>query len=480
MTSRRTFLLGSSLYFANPANYHLSLLRNEVSFDPPQGKRIPFGWKAFRLEKPTILGFKALIRPVEPSRFRLAVALDSREESRVEVYLPQGHWEPAIMDIRYPGPFQTFEVELDPDATQAALRGGIGLRRITGQESLMFFAPDPSGNTTPSELQPHLMVAGNEASRREFEQRLLSGAALQPWGWKLGCVLDGLLEMEKPLGSRKARQAFDRLIKLYYPAGSGLVYEGVRSEPKDGVIYGVEGVLPFGPLARRDPKHPGLDLAVSWCRRTAGSDGVISDGGGSLKTEECYTISYPLAVLGNQRKDQDLTRLAIKQLRARRGLLVTRDTIFQRGKPGQLEFRNWARGIGWYLLGHAHSLAFLPKSPDLEEALQQGAEIALRLQRPDGLWSCFAEESATGFDTSGSAGIAAALALGAKLKVLGPEAMSAARKAAAAIEGNLTPDGWVSGVAQENRGGEALQRGGYRCHAQFAMGLYAQLLGAIA
>lgn len=480
MLPRRSFLLGSSLNFTSPASYHLSLLRSEVTFQPPVHTRISFGWKAFRLEKPTILGFKALIRPAEPSRFRLTVALDSSEQSKVEVYLPLGNWEPAVMDIRFPGACEIFEVELDPDATQAALKGGIGLRRTEGSEPLMFFAPDPSGETTPSELQPHLMVAGNERPRSEFDVRLLSGADLQPWGWRLGCVLDGLLDLEKPLG-RKSRQTFDRWLKLFFPAGK-LVYEGPGNVPRDQGIYSADGVLPFAALARRDPKHPALNMAAAWCRENADSKGVIMDDhSGALGAIGCYTLAYPLAVLSSVLKDSQLARLSENQLLARQQKLAAAGAIYTRSGGGeQTRLRNWSRGIAWYLLGHVRSLAYLRRTAGLEDAVRNAAALALRTQRPDGLWACFAGEDETGVESSGSAGIAAALALGARLKILDPGALAAARRTASSLERLLTPDGFLSSVAPGVPAGEAVLRGGYRCHGQFASGLYAQLLGAIA
>jgi hypothetical protein len=55
----------------------------------------------------------------------------------------------------------------------------------------------------------------------------------------------------------------------------------------------------------------------------------------------------------------------------------------------------------------------------------------------------------------------------------------AARRTLKALEGQLTPDGFLGGVAQSNRGGEALQRGGYRVISQMAMGLMGQLIAAV-
>lgn len=47
----------------------------------------------------------------------------------------------------------------------------------------------------------------------------------------------------------------------------------------------------------------------------------------------------------------------------------------------------------------------------------------------------------------------------------------------AALLENLTPDGMLGGVSQSNKGGEALQRSGYRVISQMSMGLLANIIG---
>jgi rhamnogalacturonyl hydrolase YesR len=94
------------------------------------------------------------------------------------------------------------------------------------------------------------------------------------------------------------------------------------------------------------------------------------------------------------------------------------------------------------------------------------------------LWSVYLGEEQTGSDTSGSAAIAAGLALGAKLGLIAKAetertAREAARHALAGFVPHLAADGMLGGVAQLNRGGEPLQRGGFRVLAPFAMGLLA-------
>ncbi len=78
-------------------------------------------------------------------------------------------------------------------------------------------------------------------------------------------------------------------------------------------------------------------------------------------------------------------------------------------------------------------------------------------------------------DTSGSAGIAAAIAIGVNEKILPAAYQENARKCWKGLLHYITPDGYLKGVAQDNRGGEALQKSDYRVIAQMAMGLMVQL-----
>lgn len=62
-------------------------------------------------------------------------------------------------------------------------------------------------------------------------------------------------------------------------------------------------------------------------------------------------------------------------------------------------------------LEHLEGLA---DTTDRKTELRLAADWALRWQRPDGLWGCFLDDPATLADTSGSDGIAAAVARAAK------------------------------------------------------------------
>jgi hypothetical protein len=58
-----------------------------------------------------------------------------------------------------------------------------------------------------------------------------------------------------------------------------------------------------------------LKKAIKFCETHANTEGVIADGMGKnriIKTEECYTVIYSLAVLAKTLNCPDLANLVIK------------------------------------------------------------------------------------------------------------------------------------------------------------------------
>jgi len=106
---------------------------------------------------------------------------------------------------------------------------------------------------------------------------------------------------------------------------------------------------------------------------------------------------------------------------------------------------------------------------------QRAASVAAAWQDAGGLWHNFWERDDSGLETSGSAGVAAALALGVKLGCLDHSYTERAERAWHALLDWITPDGLLTGVAQTNQGGEELQMSGYRTIFPMGMGLVAQL-----
>ncbi len=164
---------------------------------------------------------------------------------------------------------------------------------------------------------PHLLVYGDKIkkdteSSGRWKDRLLSLESLQTFGWQQGIVWDGLLELSK--NSSQAKKVLLQQLDLYF-AQNSLVYCNLNNIKTVEKIHTVESILPFAILAQTNPTHSLLKTAIEFCETHANADGVIADGTGNnrmVKTEECYTVSYPLAVLAKTLNRPDLANLAIK------------------------------------------------------------------------------------------------------------------------------------------------------------------------
>jgi unsaturated rhamnogalacturonyl hydrolase len=304
---------------------------------------------------------------------------------------------------------------------------------------------------------------------------------VQTFGWQQGIVWDGLFEMSK--NSAQAKTVLQQQIDLYF-GNEKLVYAKYNNVKEVDAINGVESILPFAILAQTNPKHLMLKKAVEFCETHANSKGIIADGTGNnrlLKTEECYTVSYPLAVLARTFNRPDLTDLAIKTLQSRIDLLEKENRIYQRGtENGELFFENWSRGVAWYLLGLAKTLRHLPESKERElikKSFQNSVEKVVKYQQSNGLWYNFFHQPETGFETSGTAGIAAALNYGIKHNLLNNSYKKVVKNAEKGLIPYFTPDGYLTGTAQVNKAeaGSQLQQNGFRIISPYTLGLLAHL-----
>lgn len=455
---------------------------------PPPGKRFPFGWRAFALAPngpPPLLKWPAAAPTNAPgaddARLRVTVGLDEREEKRVAIVLAQSGRTIGALDIRYASFLQPFEVRLRSADANAALQEGVVLQMTAGTKPLYLLHDGTTETPLPPSFAPHLLIAskGGANTLAPFYARLFSLASTQPFGWIEGCVLDGLLHL-----GEAARPTLLQHLRLFFTPDEHLDYEGPQSAPLRDALYGMEAALPFAIVAAVWPRHPRLDTAVDFLLARRDGENAIVDRDVTT-AEGSYIAAYPLAAIAKAQNRPDLADLALAQLRIRQKRLMDGEgNIYQRVKTGEkpAAYRNWGRGVAWYLLGLARTLPLVKNPPDdLVAECGRAGEWALRHQRADGLWSCYLDEPQTGADTSGSAGIAAALALLASRNWLSsPNAVAAARRALSALTQHyLTPDGFLGGSAQLNKGGEALQRGGYRVLSPMAMGLMAQLIAAL-
>ena len=476
----------------------------------PDGRRAPFGWPVAAVPaagdgEPLRLRFPHAAGGAAPTAVRFSIGLDYRADATVTVSPPGGGPAWGTAEVRFTQPFQPFTVALAPAAAAAAVRDGVDLAVAGGPAPLWVLG---AGGGVPPALAPHLLVPGTAGAWDEFFRRLDSPASVQPFGWMAGCVLDGLLDLAD--GDRRfasMRETAAGHLGLFAPGGR-LDYEDGAGRPVRGRAYGIEGTLPFAAAARLDPTSPLPDAAVRLWRDRADAAGVVADGppgsaGKRLTGEGTYTVAYPMAVIGRARGDAGLIRAAVRQVRAGAAALFDGETFHRvRERDGRLTDRGWARGVAWHLLGTARTLAALDGrfdapglavSPATAEAAGDAADLAAHLreladwavarQLPPGhphagLWSVFVEEPDLPPDTSGSAGIAAALAIGFGGGRLGAPHAAAADRCRDALAAHLTPDGFLGGAAQSNKGGRGLQAGSYRVLYQMGMGLAAQLIAA--
>lgn len=449
----------------------------------PEDQRVPFGWSSVTVSRaehaPLILAWPELPADARPTHFRLSVALHDYDNKIVEAFLPKSGRVVGTMDLRAVTPFQPYQLPLTAADGADLRREGLGLRLISGHNLEIF----ECGDQCPDAFRPGLLVPGSAKPIDEFFLRLNSLASLQPFGWMEGCVLEGLLDLSAiPRHAAMKEMAREHL---------ALFRRGDRfAILREGAVYGVERTLPFAALARLEPGHPLLETAVQSWEKLTRTDGLVSDGS-SVTSEGSYTIAYPMALIAKARGSEELAQRALDQLRFRQRQLFD-GKEFYRGRffaTGQTINRNWSRGVAWQILGLARTLTVVagrPDTADLVTSLQQLAAWTIERQRADGLWGNFVDEAKIPPDTSGSAGIAAALAVGVNFGWLGADARQAAQRTLAGLLPYLTPDGFLDGVAQANKNGTGdprgdpnLQGGAYRVIFPMAMGLMGQLAAAL-
>ncbi|MFE9370604.1 glycoside hydrolase family 88 protein [Streptomyces sp. NPDC006711] len=469
----------------------------------PADKRTPLDWSVAPVATHSQGGPTLLEPPMRAAaatgRLRLFVACDLRGAVRLHAHSAKTHRRLTTYDIRYPDCHQPYDAPLGRDATRLAFAEGVSLSLSAppphdsdfpgGPPALWIFA----GPKAPPERRPVLLLdapdgatstpAADATDRVTALHRTLTGVgSLQPFGWMEGCVLDALYDLTVTFpGDGRARTALADHLAVYFPDGT-LRYEDPRGRPADNRLYGIEATLPYAILAKLDLLNPAQARAVEAWRARADDEGCVKDV--PTTAEGSYTVAYPMAAIAGT-ADPSLRELALRQLRLRRARLCTGDDIHLRLLPdGTHLYRNWARAYAWYLLGLVRTLTELGEEADtggLWDEARRVAALALARRNAAGIWDSYLAEPETGTETCGSAGIAAALALGTEQRQF-----EARREGAAALRawevlaGNyLTEDGWLSGGSPSNKGGEELQRSGYRMLSGVGNGLMGQLGAAL-
>ncbi len=477
------------------AVHHIPLPLGSAPQLPPPGGMVTgfvrFGWKAFAVggtgDAVSVLrglGNEApRVSDAAHCGLRLTNALDVREDHVIDVATPNGQ-SIGRFEVRFAGLYQVQDMPLTAVQARAVMAHGAVLKRVSGSSPIWFFAPSPEATPAPDPVQlPHVLIADAGEPSKQFEQRLRGLVMLQGFGWQSGCVSEGILDLAEARKDPGLLPVVDRYQAMYFTP-HGVAFESPRSQLYTDRVGGMEEPLPWATLARRQPDHPALEIARTFLM----SESVIKNDVSrdhALTTEGCYTVAYPTAVLSRVLNQPELATIALRQLEARRLATIHQGDIYQRGSMGLNEstrLRNWCRGACWYYLGLVRTIEALNDARAVKAWLPEIRRVADFLrqhQRSDGLWGNFIHDRNSVADTSGSAGLAAALARAHAAGWLKDEARQAAQRTLAGLNGHLTPDGLLGGAAQSNKGGDAMQEGNYRVIYQMGMGLKAQLMAAL-
>ncbi|HWL53683.1 MAG TPA: glycoside hydrolase family 88 protein [Chthoniobacteraceae bacterium] len=410
-------------------------------------------------------------------RLSLTVALDVRHAPPVPVAVETccgerlGQWS-----IHVPCPFEPFFLTLSSAQARKVAQSGIRLSLPPELEGLIWFFTDAPEIASARRFLPQLYPEPPGGRAAAFRRTLFSLASLQPFSWLEGCVMDGL----KEYGTPQALEALEQHWR-YFGAGSpnGLFYCDPRSRPVRNAVYGREGGLPFASLDVLSALRSAPAFAGIWSRFALAFNAAEAAAGDAndYTAEGCYTVAYPSAVAARLTGDPRLAEAALEVLDRRIGSLWHGGALSQgRTRLGRRTFVNWGRGIAWFLLGIIRSVPYLAEHVGVEERLRPVfEEVATWVTRfpllEEGLWASYADDPGSGAETSGSCGIAAALALGVRQEWLPVEMLSLCRTVRQGALAKVNAEGWLGGVSQINRGGDALQRGGYRIHSAMGMGL---------
>jgi hypothetical protein len=427
-------------------------------------------------EAPPLRLFWEGVPPASPAALRFTVAVDHRCPHRVIAANSVTGERLGACEVPFGCPGQVFEIPLASAPSAAALRDGISLGLDEAAEPLWIVAPGPHA---PPAILPQLYFGGGSATEKEFLDLFCSEASMQPCDWMGICVLDGLMD-HAVLGRAAARNALHQHLDIAFHPETGR-RENFRGEPCDGAPGGPETTGPWAVLARTPggtDQHAALALAEAGFEQHY--DPRTDSVGHRVVAETSYNIAYPMMAMARFTGRPHLQQRALRQLEANRHYLTAADDFWLRYAPetGERTFQNWSRGVAWYFLGLVRTLTLLPvpeRPATLTDEIRRIADWVTVHQQADGLWPCFLKETGVLPDTSGSAGIAAALALAGRDRLLGDEHLATAVRTKDALLKQLTPDGWLRGASQSNKA-DGLQRSPHRVIAPWGMGLFAQLL----
>lgn len=419
--------------------------------------------------------------PSGAAQLRFVAAVDERVPHRVEILTGETGTSLGVVDVLFACPGQVFGMPLTVDQAQCVLKEGLLLRLAEPTTPLWLVGPGPE---SPSSLLPQLVFQGRAPAFENFLALFCSPASFQPCDWMGGCVVDGLRDWALA-GRDDASATLARYFTVFLDPETG-GRENFRSEPCDGVPSGPESTGPFAVLALTQPDHPALALAEKGFAKHyhAATESV----GRQVVAETSYNIAYPMMALATGAGRKKWKARALHQLEVNRRFLAGPDDLWLRcnSETGARTFQNWSRGVAWYYLGLIRTLSLLAPHERPESLVTEAARMAqwvARWQTDEGLWPCYLKESGVTPDSSGSAGIGAAVALGVLHGLVERDLLPVAERAFEALTSHyLSPDGWLNGVSQSNKSqthAMDIQRHPFRVIAPWGMGLYAQLAAGL-
>jgi rhamnogalacturonyl hydrolase YesR len=448
----------------------------------PEGKRLAFGWPVAEatVDRPAVLRFDA--PPAGDGsqvELRLTNAWDTRQPLFVTVSLAGSGEVVGEINASYAPVFVPQGCLIDRRLLKRVLQQGLALKVREGELPFRFHIASPQ---TPPALAAQLLLHDGRGTVADALDRVASLGSIQMFGWEEGCVVDALEQLHAATGDDRYARALDDHWRLFLD-GDRIRWEFTQNTIHDGQVVAIESTLMYASLARRRPDHPLLAEVEAFWRSREDSAGCVLDT--MTSTEGCYTVAYPMAVfaaaaerLGDRDRADRLRAGAVRQLDVRIERLSTPEGVFlRRYADGRTTHFNWSRGLAWYLLGLVRTLALLPpadRPPRPVAELDRVARWALSKRDVGGLLHCFAGEPETGLETSGIAGVCAAIATGCDEGLLDPSLREQLMPTWAALQQWLTPDGLLKGIAPSNRAGEPYQRTGVRVMSPFGLGLWAQ------
>lgn len=454
--------------------YH-AIVTQTLNLPVPEGHRVAFGMEYFTLDK----GEGLLLQPPKLSKkfqgrilLRLQVAIDTRAMDEVEVLLAKSNRKIGHLSIWYPTGLQIFETLLDCDV-KTLQEEGIRLRIANGDKPIYFLSTSPTNGS-------HFLAVHRIAIKPDWHQILCSERSLQPFSWLEGCVLDGLHELYVRKNDVLAYRTLNTHLDRYLVDDENLIYVDLWARPSDNVFNNLETGNNFAQIARYRPKHPSINLFLEFCKKRFDSTGKFLPD--HLTQEGVYTLAYPLAVLGNQLKDHQLLKMSLTETEERVEHLLKNGSIYRMGSrtKGVNELdRNWTRGVVWFLLGLARTLEQLVEGPlkkevrvsRLIEVFKESATLVLRYQQPDHSWKSFLDLNETFYETSGTAGLAAAMAIGHRMGWLPEFDQKRLALVNERLQKSMTPDGFLKHTTQHNAGSyKLMQMGEYRVISQYTLG----------